>query len=179
MSILPGGEVKSFITSYILVYILSPYINRFLKSISKEEHKKFLIISIIIWSIIPTIFGIFNNNTESFLYFNRFIWMIVMYILGAYIRLYSLKFFNKNTNKKAIVLSLCSFIFMVLGIIVIFKFKDIFLKIGIKEPAYFWRPNSVPLLILSVSLFELFLHLKLKNKNHYLHRCANLSFNFK
>lgn len=152
-----------FITSYILVYILSPYINKFLKSLSKEEHKKFLIISIIIWSIIPTIFGIFNNNTESFLYFNRFIWMIIMYILGAYIRLYSLKFFNKNTNKKAIVLSLISFIFMVLGIIVIFKFKDILLKIGIKEPAYFWRPNSVPMLILSVSIFELFSHFKIKN----------------
>ena len=152
-----------FISAYILIYILSPYINKFLKSISKVEHKKILIITIIIWSIIPTIFGIFNDNTETFLYFNRFIWMIVLYMLGAYIRLYSINFFNKHTNKKAIIISLCSFSFMVLGIILIFKFKDVFLKIGTKELAYFWQPNTIPMLMLSVSIFELFLNLKIKN----------------
>ena len=152
-----------FITSYILIYILFPYINKFLKTLSKDEHKKILIILIIIWSIIPTIFGIFNNNPESFLYFNRFIWMIILYMLGAYIRLYSINFFKNKSKKKALVLSILSFITMILGIIVIYKFKDIFLKIGTKEPAYFWRPNTVPMLILSVSMFELFLNLKIKN----------------
>ena len=66
-----------FITAYILIYILSPYLNKFIKSLTKNEHKKLLIIILTIWSIIPTFFGIFNNNTESLLYYNRFIWLKV------------------------------------------------------------------------------------------------------
>ena len=152
-----------FITAYILIYILSPYLNKFIKSLTKNEHKKLLIIILTIWSIIPTFFGIFNNNTESLLYYNRFIWLIILYFLGAYIKLYSLKFFNKNKIKRFIMISLISFTTMILGVIIIYHFKDIFLKIGIKQEAYFWQPNSIPMIILSIAIFELFLNFKIKN----------------
>ena len=152
-----------FITAYILIYILSPYLNKFIKSLTKNEHKKLLIIILTIWSIIPTFFGIFNNNTESLLYYNRFIWLIILYFLGAYIKLYSLKLFNKNKIKRSIMISLISFATMILGVIIIYHFKDIFLKIGIKQEAYFWQPNSIPMIILSIAIFELFLNFKIKN----------------
>ena len=84
-----------------------------------------------------------------------------MYFFGAYIRLNSLKFFKKRKN--AIILASLSIITMVLSIIIIYQFKDIFLKIGTKQFAYFWTPNSIPMVLLSISIFELFLNLKIKN----------------
>ncbi len=150
-----------FITAYILIYILSPYLNKFIKSLTKDELKKLLLILFFIWSVIPTFFGFFENTTESLLYYNRFLWLIFMYFLGSYIKLYSLKIFK---NKKiSIFTAIFSLAFMVLGIIVIFKFGNLFKKIGTKETAYFWQPNTIPMLILSVSLFELFLKLKIPN----------------
>ena len=150
-----------FITAYILVYILSPYLNKFINSLNKDNHKQLLIILITIWSIIPTIFGLFNNSTESLLYYNRFIWMIILYIFGAYIRLYQMKMFKKRIY--SIILAISSFILMVLGIVVIFQFKNFFLKIGTNQVAYFWPPNSILMLFLSISVFEFFLNLKIKN----------------
>ena len=83
-----------------------------------------------------------------------------MYLLGAYIRLYSLKFFSKKKN--TILIAACSFTVMVIGIIIIYVFRDFFAKIGTTEVAYFWTPNSIPMLLLSVAIFELFKDIKLK-----------------
>ncbi len=85
-----------FFTVYILLYVFSPYLNMFLQSIKKSDYQKLLILLVLIWSIIPTIFGIRLNDTEKLLYYNRFIWAVIIYFIGAYIRIYSIKFFNKR-----------------------------------------------------------------------------------
>lgn len=62
-----------FITAYIILYILSPYLNQFVKSCSKSMLKKFLMTVLVIYSVIPTFFGLFYNTTEGLLYYNRLI----------------------------------------------------------------------------------------------------------
>ncbi len=54
-----------------------------------------------------------------------------------------------------------SFAVMLLGILVIYKFKNFFSKIGTTEVAYFWMPNTIPMLLLSISVFKIFLDIKL------------------
>ena len=159
-----------FITVYMLVYILSPYINILVHNLSKNNYKKLLLILILLWSIIPTIFGILFNSTETLLYYNRFIWLIVMYLVGAYIRLYSIKFFDKKIN--AVIASLVSFIIMVVGILVIYKYNYAFSLLGTREVAYFWGPNTLPMLVLSVSIFILFINLKI-NSNKIINLLAS------
>ena len=149
-----------FATAYVLLYIMSPYINTFIHSIKKETFIKLLITVILLWSIIPTIFGIIKNDTETLLYYNRFIWMMVMYLIGAYIRLYNIKFFEKKN--KSLIVAILSFVLMILSIFVIYMFSNVFNKLKNLEIAYFWRPNTILMLILSISIFEIFINFKIE-----------------
>lgn len=77
-----------FLTAYILIYILSPYLNAFARAMEESTYRKFLLTALSLYCIIPTFFGLFYNTTESMLYYNRFIWLIIVYFLGAYIYIY-------------------------------------------------------------------------------------------
>ena len=61
---------------------------------------------------------------------------------------------------------------MVVGIIIIYSFKDIFAKIGTTEISYFCNPNSILMILLSISIFELFKNMKL-NYNKIINRVAS------
>ncbi len=150
-----------FITMYIIAYTLSPYINIIINNISKENYKKLIITLLVIWCIIPTIFGIFYNSTESLLYYNRLIWFMVMYLIGGYIRKYQIKFFEKKKN--TYILAIGSFLFMILSIFVFYRYRYFLANLGNTEIAYFWPPNTLPMVLLSISVFEIFLNLKIKN----------------
>lgn len=152
-----------FITAYIIIYILSPYFNTLAKSMTKSTYKKFLLILLFLYSFIPTFFGVFYNTTESLLYYNRLIWLIIIYFIGGYIKLYSLPIIKEK--KKAIILSTISFSILILSILIIEKFDYYFSIIGIKDVAYFWTPNNIPMVLLSLGVFGIFLNLKVPNNN--------------
>ena len=141
---------------------LSPFLNRFINTVSKKEYIRFLLTALTLWSIIPTLFGVFYNSTEiyfnmaeSMLYYNRLIWFIIIYFVGAYIRLYPIKAFDNIKN--SLVFSAAVFGFMELSIVAIEMLSGFFGKLGTTEPAYFWPPNSVPMFLLSVGVFNIFL----------------------
>lgn len=68
-----------FITIYLIVYVLSPYINQIIRNVDKEKYKALLMFLFIIWSVIPSFV---NPGWE----FTNTGWMIYMYLLGAYFR---------------------------------------------------------------------------------------------
>ncbi len=149
-----------FITAYLLLYIFSPYLNKLISNLSKEDYKKFLVLGLLVWCIIPTIFGIFYNSSENVFQFSRLVWVIYIYFVGSYIRLYSLKLFEKRSN--CVKCSVITFILMSISILFIFKFREFFSSIGTTEFAYFWTPNSILMFVLSVSVFGIFLNTKIK-----------------
>ncbi len=144
-----------FTTAYILVYLFSPYINKLINNSSKSENKKLLLILLFLFCFLPTIFGFLINQTESLLYYNRFIWLIIIYILGAYIKKYDLSLFSGL--EKSIKHFITSIILIVLSIFII---DVVFDNVSIN---YFWRPNTILMLYISVSLFMVFKNLKIKN----------------
>ena len=150
-----------FITAYIIVYILSPYLNILIQNMKKKEYQRLLMILLLIWCIIPTIFGVFYNTTENMLFYSRLIWLIVMYLVGAYIKLYPIEIFSKKRN--SILCAILTFTCMLVSIVIIYKFKNIFEKLGTTEIAYFWTPNTMLMFLLSVSIFEIFLNIKMKS----------------
>lgn len=87
-----------FITAYILIYCFSPYLNILIKAMSKKTYQNFLSTALILFCVIPTIFGLFFNNTEGMLYYNRMIWLLIMYFLGSYI--YAKRPYFKTKNEK-------------------------------------------------------------------------------
>lgn len=83
-----------FISNYLITYILSDYINIFLKNLSHQKFKKFIILCFVLFSIIPFItrMRFVSNNGFNFYHF------IFLYVLGAYLYLYPPKesrLFNK------------------------------------------------------------------------------------
>ena len=77
-----------YITCYICILIFSPYLNLLIKNLEQKDHCKLLIISLIILSVIPTISGLAVGNVENGYIYSRFIWLIFLYFLGAYISKY-------------------------------------------------------------------------------------------
>lgn len=70
-----------FVTIYLIVYALTPYINQVIKNVEKEKYEILLAFLFIIWSVIPSVIkpGWEFSNTG---------WMIFMYLLGGYLRKY-------------------------------------------------------------------------------------------
>ena len=152
-----------FVTVYTVIYILSPYINKFIHSLNKEEYKKLLLLLLMMYCIIPTFLGAVNNNTEGLLYYNRLIWLIIIYMIGGYIKLYGTPI--TKDKKISTKVAVAMFTILVLSILCIEKFDPFFAEIGITEVAYLWRPNNIIMLLLSVSFFGIFLNLDIKENS--------------
>lgn len=82
-----------FITAYILLGLFSPLINIALRAMGRKNHFRLIVLSLAAFSVIPTIlkyitvfsfdkFSFPNNQYSAVLFF------IVIYSIGAYIRLY-------------------------------------------------------------------------------------------
>lgn len=123
-----------FLVNYLIIYVLTPYINKMILSLDKINFKKFIYILIIVFSIIPT-FAI-NCKYE----FNNFDIMIIMYIIGAYIRLYS-----ENKKDKKYLYGMLLFNGMLLLSVIFFDIVGLILnKNGIiKNATYFSKINSI------------------------------------
>lgn len=79
-----------FASAYFVLYLIHPFLNIFLHSLSKKTFQSFVATLIIIWCIVPTF---------TFLTFecNDLLWFITLYSVAAYIRLFDL---NPSFNTK-------------------------------------------------------------------------------
>ena len=92
-----------FASTYFVLYLLSPYINRLIYSLDKRALEKLLLLMTVLWCILPTI------TTEQY-QSNTFIIFVYLYILAGYLRLYDNKIINAKTAfGAAALISLLSF----------------------------------------------------------------------
>lgn len=161
-----------FITVYLYILLLAPFINKFLNSLSKENYNKLLAILTIIFAVIPTIFysnGLIGSTQTPI----GILLFIYVYIIGAYIRLYGIKFFE---NRK-----LRNIILICLGYIIVFAIVLIGKKLEQKNIfwsnlfAYYREMNSIFILVPSIALFYVFKEWKLKY-NRFINYFASISF---
>lgn len=133
-----------FIIAYLIVYILSPFINKAINCFSKKDLRKLILILIILQCIIPTFLFI---NFE----FSNIVWFTALYIIGAYFR----KFPEDLISiKNSIIIFLSSYSISFL-IILLFDILDN----GI-NPCYFTNLNTPFTLITSIAFFCLFGNIK-------------------
>lgn len=81
-----------FVSSYIILYLLTPFINRFLRDVDRNTYRQLILLEIILWSLIP----FFTIRISTGMYFTQFLWMLVTYTIGAYIGLYHDDLSNKT-----------------------------------------------------------------------------------
>ena len=157
-----------FVRTYLLIYIISPYLNKFLTRLSKKNLRILLLVCLVIWCIVPTIFGVFKKSTEDFFFYNRNIWLIMVYCVGAYIRLFHTQ---RKTSKFYWVLTSVFFVLLVLSI-PIFNYFGKSMNIN---AVYFWTPNNIVTFCLSLCLFIAFFNLKVTH-NKTINLIASASF---
>ena len=147
-----------FISVYIFLYILSPFINKFIHCINKKEYTMLIIILTTILSIIYSVFYKFNvYQTEGTI--AELFWFIYLYLLSGYIRLYGIKFLNnKKLNILITILVLTVFIFfLLLSHIININFDKMENVIY-----HYTRQNSIFILLLSVLIFYIFKNMKIR-----------------
>ena len=95
-----------FFTAYIVLFLLSPFINKGLKALSKLTYINYLVVIILLWCVAPTF------TTRSF-YGSEIPQFVMLYSIGAYLRLYpDCKLCNKKTG---IAMTAASFFLMILS----------------------------------------------------------------
>lgn len=102
-----------FIGNYLMLYCLSPFINKFINNITKKDYQKTLIVLTIIFSIIPYLTGNIAINNTGYTLYN----FIYLYLLGAYIRRYPIEesYLFKRCSKQLLkIIYLLIFIFCVI-----------------------------------------------------------------
>lgn len=85
-----------FITVYIALYMISPYINKLCENITKQQHLMLIIILVCIFSVWKSILPIATTIDDRKGY--SLTWFIVLYLVGAYSRKYNLQLFKRNRN---------------------------------------------------------------------------------
>lgn len=89
-----------FINIYLILYCLSPFLNRFIDSMDQKTYKRFLILLFFLFSVLTSIVGanLFDNRRGR-----SPINFIMLYFIGAYFRKYPIsnsRIFGTNTREK-------------------------------------------------------------------------------
>ena len=157
-------KLYCFFSSYFILYLLIPYINKFISNISKNEYKNLLVICFVFLILIPSIIIINRTITDI-------VYLFFYYLLGGYIRLY----FNDNKLKyKYLVIFLISY-----SLIVVITFILSYLSFsynGIFNYLYSYTyMSSIFVFICGISLFLFFKNIHL-GKNKIINYLSSFSF---
>lgn len=140
-----------FMTCYIVLYLLSPFINKFLNHLKRKEHFNFILVIMLLFSIVPTF-------TTKQLYGNQLTQFIMFYSIGAYLKKYPKNILSNNKKLNKRVLLLTSFL-LVLSVI-FFDIMGSQYSVFNNHTTYFFQRNSILAILFSISLFNIFINKK-------------------
>ncbi len=154
-----------FITVYVILYLLSPYINQFIKNISKKDLGKLLIMLMVIQSIIPSV--LFANFQ-----FSTIMWSIMLYMIGAYINKYYSK--KENSLKTDMICIIVPYLLIIASIVLLDVVSG---KINIfkEHELYFTNINSILILAISIFMFLLFNNINIR-QNKFINKISSTVF---
>ena len=145
-----------FASTYFVMYLLHPFINKMLLAFNKQTYQLYLIILFVCWSVIPT----FSSTSFQS---NSLTWFVFLYSLAGYIRLYKV-----NDKFKQIY---CFRWFFIISVFT-YMISCFFIIIGTRwnifasYSGHFYNQNSIFILLISVLLFMAFLNKHIKYCNY-------------
>lgn len=164
-AILPFTSIaQNFTGCFLLFYLFIPYVNKLIESLNKKEFEKLIVLMFLVYSLMGNIPGFKVVINYITLY-------VFIYCIGAYIRLYPIKwFFNKRIislfTLGTILLCICS----VICCLFIGEKAD-------KKIAFYFvtDSNKVLAVLSSISLFLFFKNLNVKY-NKFINEIATSIF---
>lgn len=147
-------NVYWFVSVYIALYILSPLISAGVNAISQKQFKIMLIILVIYESIFKSVLPVhltIDNGGYDLL------WCLTVFLIGAYIRLYGIKFLN--TASKGLVLYFISALLIFAERIALLKIHFTWGRLG-SLGSVSHDYNHIFVLAAAIGIFTAFLHKK-------------------
>lgn len=162
-----------YFTAYFCLFIFIPFINKFIEIIDKKTFKKLLLVLLTTFSVIGFAGRIFGNlfwlNDGT-----SFLWIFVLYFVGAYLKIYK-DDFNKHSNNTHLLLYFLSIVltFAISCLLNVIKFK----LIGVKGNHGIMSCIINPLIVFaSIELFLFFSNLNITKFNKTIAKISTLSF---
>ncbi len=152
-----------FATAYLLLYLLTPYLNRFIRSLEKNTYEKLLLLLFAFWGIIPTVL---NSDFGA----NDLVRFVCIYLAVGYLKQYP----PVNEKRLGKLLLLAGGVWIVASVTVL-------QLLGQKISAFWWLSgyfnawSKLPQLMVSAGLFLLFKNAEL-NCNSGINRIASATF---
>lgn len=139
-----------FASTYFVLFLLHPYLNRALHSLDKKQYQKLLLLLTVCWCLIPTFTG------EAF-GSNQLLEFVYLYSIAGYIKLYGLC--DKLRSRHW---------FSLFGLIALLTYLSciVFLVLGTKTPFFshyslhFYGRTKLPTLLSAICLFAGFVQMK-------------------
>ncbi|MGL4862402.1 MAG: acyltransferase family protein [Cetobacterium sp.] len=138
-----------FVTTFIVLFLLIPFLKILLKNIEKSMFQKLLLVLAILL-IIPVNIGFGNVD-----------WFIFLFFISAYIKRYSFNLFDNNI--KNLTISVIMYVIIFLSII-LFNLLGRKFSVFLGKELFFIGQSSPFILITSIFLFQFFKNLKIENK---------------
>lgn len=146
-----------FASSYFVLYLLSPYLNKLINLLDKKTYQRMLVLLCLCWCVVPTF--LFDNAFNYALQSNHLPWFVFLYILGGYIRIHAGK--TRLSNMQYLTVALV-FVVLTLALTTVFDvFGRKMPEIG-KNATYFYDMQMLPVLLISVFMFIGFLKTDIK-----------------
>lgn len=155
-ALLPVKIGTGFTWSYLFFYLFIPYINKLIQAMKEKEHLGLIGLGIFLFTILPSVLSNLIKFQVSFDYIS---WFMIVYFIGAYIRLYPKTWFD---NKARWGIATGSSLFISWSSVLVLYFMT---KAGIcKETYYFFVANSnkILALITAVCAFMWFKNIEIK-----------------
>lgn len=148
-----------FINIYLVMYILSPFLNKLINCMSQKEYRKLLLILIICFSIISILPDVYTLDSS---HGYGIIWFVCLYLIAGYIRIYDIP--KKLIADKKGYLLLLYFIFAIIVTIgmLALDFVGTYLGKGTLMDKFI-QYNNIFVLMESIALFMFFKQLNIKN----------------
>lgn len=149
-----------FISSYIVMYLLSPILNVLVRSMKREQHLMTIVLLALLFSVWPSIIigstptGISNVGDTA-------VWFVVLYLIAAYLRNYPIK----KSRKYGLYYMVCAIAVLIAWILMV---KALSVQSFVDEWRcgvwfYYYRYNSLPVLLSAVFLFLAFQQIRIDN----------------
>lgn len=140
-----------FVSCYVALFLLSPFLNKMIERLKKNEFRILLAVLFLFISVFPSFF-VWTDANDALQNIAIF---ILVYLIGAYIRLYEEDFKNKLVCFGGAILSLIIFIWG--------------RENELAEYRYF-----IHVIALAVFLFLSFIHINIQSK--FINKCAKTTF---
>lgn len=144
-----------FATVYVVLYLLSPFLNKMLSALTKAEQRNLLVITGCVFAVLPSLF-FFSGNSVGINDGYSLIWFIFLYFLADYLRRYPLQISGKKL--------LLAYLLSVLATFGLKLFQQMILG---KELWDWYSYTSVTVLVGSVALFLFFMQIPPKQNRFW------------